>query len=255
MSRYAKPIILSHPTPRTPYFSYQDMSHQYYRLPGGLVRILQSGTPFPALEDALHNPNGLVAIGGDLDAQRLLNAYHQGIFPWFSEGEPVLWWSPDPRMVLFPDELKISKSLDKRLRKQDYEIRFNSAFSAVISACAATPRPGQDGTWITKDIMQAYGELHRLGYAHSAETWIDGKLAGGLYGVQLGKMFFGESMFHHVTDASKLAFVHMVQKLQSQGCELIDCQMKTQHLASLGAREIPRSEFSQRLHELVHYPV
>ncbi|SNR75267.1 leucyl/phenylalanyl-tRNA--protein transferase [Methylobacillus rhizosphaerae] len=231
------------------------MSHQYYRLPGGLVRILQSDTPFPALEDALQNPNGLVAIGGNLDAQRLLSAYHQGIFPWFSEGEPILWWSPDPRMVLFPDELKISKSLDKRLRKQDFEIRFNSAFSAVISACAATPRPGQDSTWITEDIMQAYCELHHLGYAHSAETWIDGKLVGGLYGIQLGKMFFGESMFHHATDASKLAFVHMVQKLQSQGCELIDCQMKTQHLASLGAREIPRSEFSQRLHELVHYAV
>lgn len=230
------------------------MSHQYYRLPGGLVCALQADTPFPPLENALEEPNGLIAIGGDLNPYRLLNAYRQGIFPWFSEGEPILWWSPDPRMVLFPDELKISRSLAKRLKHQDYEIRFNTAFQEVISACAATPRAGQGGTWITEGIMQGYTTLHQLGYAHSAETWMDGKLVGGLYGVKLGRMFYGESMFHHVTDASKLAFVHMVQKLQAQGCGMIDCQMKTRHLASLGAREIPRAEFSQRLLELVHYP-
>lgn len=230
------------------------MSHQYYRLPSGLVRALQDNTPFPALEAALQEPNGLLAIGGDLSAERLLSAYQQGIFPWFSEGEPILWWSPDPRMVLFPTELKISRSLAKRLKRQDYEIRFNSAFSDVIAACSATPREGQDGTWITHDIMQGYTKLHRLGYAHSAETWMDGKLVGGLYGIRIGRMFYGESMFHHVTDASKLAFVHMVQHLQTLGCGMIDCQMKTRHLASLGAREIPRAEFSQRLRELIHYP-
>lgn len=230
------------------------MSHQYYRLPGGLVRALQDNTPFPPLEAALQEPNGLLAIGGYLSTERLLSAYQQGIFPWFSEGEPILWWSPDPRMVLFPTELKISRSLAKRLKRQDYEIRFNSAFSEVIAACSATPREGQDGTWITHDIMQGYTELHRLGYAHSAETWMNGKLVGGLYGIRIGRMFYGESMFHHVTDASKLAFVHMVQHLQTLGCEMIDCQMKTRHLASLGAREIPRAEFSQRLRELIHYP-
>ncbi|MGY1488327.1 leucyl/phenylalanyl-tRNA--protein transferase [Methylobacillus pratensis] len=230
------------------------MSHQYYRLPGGLVRALQANTPFPPLEAALQEPNGLIAIGGELTAERLLSAYYQGIFPWFSEGEPVLWWSPDPRMVLLPGELKISRSLAKRLKRQDYEIRYNTAFKEVIAACAATPREGQNGTWITEGIMEAYTTLHQLGHAHSAETWMDGKLVGGLYGVSLGRMFYGESMFHHATDASKLAFVHMVQRLQALGCGMIDCQMKTQHLASLGAREIPRAEFSQRLHELVHYP-
>ncbi|WP_334106588.1 leucyl/phenylalanyl-tRNA--protein transferase [Methylobacillus sp.] len=230
------------------------MSNQYYRLPGGLVCALQADTPFPPLENALEEPNGLIAIGGDLNPYRLLNAYRQGIFPWFSQNEPILWWSPDPRMVLFPDELKISRSLAKRLKHRDYEIRFNTAFQKVIAACAATPRVGQDGTWITDDIMQGYTTLHQLGYAHSAETWMNGKLVGGLYGVKLGRMFYGESMFHHVTDASKLAFVHMVQRLQAHGCGMIDCQMKTLHLLSLGAREIPRAEFSQRLLELVHYP-
>ncbi|ABE49200.1 Leucyltransferase [Methylobacillus flagellatus KT] len=230
------------------------MTHQYYRLPGGPVRVLQAGTPFPPLEAALREPNGLIAIGGDLTAERLLNAYAQGIFPWFSEGEPILWWSPDPRMVLFPGELKISRSLAKRLKRRDYEIRFNTAFSQVIAACAATPREGQDGTWITDGIMEAYNTLHLLGHAHSAETWVDGKLVGGLYGVSLGRMFYGESMFHHTTDASKLAFVHMVRRLQALGYGMIDCQMKTRHLASLGAREITRAEFSQRLNELVHYP-
>mgnify|MGYP002376197460 CR=1 FL=1 len=202
----------------------------------------------------MQEPNGLLAIGGDLSAERLLSAYQEGIFPWFSEGEPILWWSPDPRMVLFPNELKISRSLAKRLKRQDYEIRFNSSFSEVITACSATPREGQDGTWITHDIMRGYTELHRLGYAHSAETWMNGALVGGLYGIRIGRMFYGESMFHHVADASKLAFVHMVQHLQTLGCGMIDCQMKTQHLASLGAREIPRAEFSQRLRELIHYP-
>ncbi|MCB5183900.1 leucyl/phenylalanyl-tRNA--protein transferase [Methylobacillus gramineus] len=230
------------------------MSHRYYRLPGGLVRALDANTPFPALSEALQEPNGLIAVDGDLSAKRLLEAYQLGIFPWFSAGEPILWWSPDPRMVLFPQELKISKSLSKRLKKPDYEVRFNTVFSEVIQACANTGRDGQDGTWITQQIMDGYSQLHALGYAHSAETWIDGKLVGGLYGVRIGNMFYGESMFHHVTDASKLAFVHMVKHLQQGGCGMIDCQMKTAHLISLGAREISRAEFSQRLDELVHYP-
>ncbi len=230
------------------------MSHQYYRLPGGLVRALDGDTPFPAPEQALSTPNGLLAIGGDLSAERLLQAYKLGIFPWFSPGEPILWWSPNPRMVLFPAELKVSRSLAKRLRREDYEIRFDSAFEQVMLACASTAREGQDGTWITQDIMQGYLALHRMGYAHSAESWMDGQLVGGLYGVKLGNMFYGESMFHHVSDASKLALVHWVRHLEAQGCGMIDCQMNTSHLASLGAREISRLEFSQRLHELVHYP-
>ncbi|MCB5187873.1 leucyl/phenylalanyl-tRNA--protein transferase [Methylobacillus caricis] len=230
------------------------MSHRYYRLPGGLVRVLDANTPFPALNEALQEPNGLIAVGGNLSSARLLEAYQLGIFPWFSEGDPILWWSPDPRMVLFPEELKISRSLGKRLRKPDYEVRFNTAFDQVIKACANTGREGQDGTWITEEIMHGYIQLHELGYAHSAETWMDGILVGGLYGVRIGHMFYGESMFHHVTDASKLAFVHMVRHLQTFGCGMIDCQMKTSHLASLGAREISRAEFSQRLYELVHYP-
>ena len=228
------------------------MLEDYYQLPTGRVAALDISTPFPPVSYALAEPNGLLAIGGDLSEQRLLSAYQQGIFPWFSEGEPVLWWSPDPRMVLFPNELKVSRSLGKRLNQQDYEVRFNTAFEQVMLACANTGRPDQDGTWITDDIIAGYCRLHELGYAHSAETWIDGKLVGGLYGVAIGKMFYGESMFHHVTDASKIAFVHWVRYLQSQGYGMIDCQMKTAHLASLGAREIPRTEFLQRLRELVN---
>ncbi|HEY3301487.1 MAG TPA: leucyl/phenylalanyl-tRNA--protein transferase [Methylophilaceae bacterium] len=231
------------------------MSGDYYQLPTGKVVALYDKTPFPPLTQALHEPNGLLAIGGTLTAARLLEAYQQGIFPWFNEGDPVLWWSPDPRMVLFPKELKISHSLAKRLKKTDYEVRINTAFKAVISECANTARRQEDGsytygTWITEDIIQAYTELHRLGYAHSAETWIDGKLVGGLYGVTIGKMFYGESMFHHVTDGSKLAFVHLVKRLQADGFGMIDCQMKTSHLASLGAREISRDDFSRRLQTL-----
>lgn len=223
----------------------------FYRLPGGDVVALEEHTPFPPLQAALQHPNGLLAIGGDLTPQRLLDAYARGIFPWFSPGEPVLWWSPDPRMVMFPEELKISRSLSKRLRKTDYEIRFDSAFREVMLACSQAPREGQNGTWIVPDMIDAYCRLHELGYAHSAETWIDGELAGGLYGVKLGRMFYGESMFHRVTDASKIAFVHLVRRLQQQGVGMIDCQMHTSHLASLGAREIPRHEFSHKLTELV----
>lgn len=228
------------------------MQGDYYQLPTGKVAALYDKTPFPPLTQALKEPNGLLAIGGSLTASRLLEAYQQGIFPWFNEDDPVLWWSPDPRMVLFPNELKISHSLVKRLKKTDYEVRIDTAFKAVIRECANTERRQEDGsyalgTWITEDIIQAYTELHSLGYAHSAETWINGELVGGLYGVMIGKMFYGESMFHHVTDGSKLAFVHLVKRLQADGIGMIDCQMKTSHLASLGAREISRDEFSRQL--------
>ena len=219
-----------------------------------MIPWLVANEPFPPTEQALQEPNGLIAAGGDLSPERLLAAYRLGIFPWFSAGQPILWWSPDPRMVLFPNELRISRSLARRLRKQDYEVRFDTAFREVMLACANTERPGQDGTWITPEIISAYCKLHDLGYAHSMETWIDGQLAGGIYGVAIGKMFYGESMFHHVTDASKIALVHLMRYLQQNHFGMMDCQMKTSHLASLGAREIRRTEFSQRLSELVNYP-
>ena len=212
-------------------------------------------SPFPPLASALADPNGLLAAGGDLSPQRLIEAYRSGIFPWFNEGEPILWWSPDPRMVLIlgAGELKISRSLGKVLKKGEYEIRFDSAFSQVMQACAA-PRKRQAGTWIHPDMISAYTVLHQMGLAHSVETWIDGELMGGLYGIALGRMFFGESMFSHVPDASKIAFVHLVKQLERWNFGMIDCQMKTAHLASLGAREIPREEFSQKLKELVNCP-
>jgi leucyl/phenylalanyl-tRNA--protein transferase len=223
------------------------MSHAYYQLPNGRVSCIDGGCDFPPLSNALHEPNGLIAIGGDLTLARLLSAYRQGIFPWFSEGEPILWWSPNPRTVLFPDELKVADSLKKTLKKQKFEVRFNTAFRQVISACSSTLRCGQDGTWITQDIIDAYCALHQAGYAVSAESWLDGKLVGGCYGVKIGSMFYGESMFHHVSDASKIAFVNLVVYLQNLGVGMIDCQMKTAHLASLGAREISRSEFIKKL--------
>lgn len=227
------------------------MSHGYYQLPTGRVASIDGDCDFPPLNNALKEPNGLVAIGGDLSPQRLLSAYGQGIFPWFSDDEPILWWSPDPRMVLFPDELKISSSLKKTLKKQLFELRFNTAFREVITACSKTPRGEQNGTWITKDIIDAYCALHEAGFAISAETWLNGKLVGGCYGVKIGHMFYGESMFHHVTDASKVAFVSLVEYLKTQGVGMIDCQMKTAHLASFGAREISRDKFINQLSLLI----
>lgn len=227
------------------------MSERYLQLPGGRIRVLGPDLMFPPVEQALDDPNGLLAIGGDLSPQRLLAAYRHGIFPWFSTGQPILWWSPAPRMVLYPQELNISRSMRKRLKQQDYEVRYNTAFREVMQACAETVRPDQDDTWITGPMIEAYATLQELGHALSAETWIDGQLAGGLYGVRIGRMFFGESMFHRVSNASKIAFIHLVQELQRQGCGLIDCQMHTSHLASLGAREIPRREFCRQLAELI----
>jgi leucyl/phenylalanyl-tRNA--protein transferase len=218
-----------------------------------VIPWLNPNDPFPPLESALREPNGLLAAGGDLSSQRLIEAYKRGIFPWFNPGDPILWWSPDPRMVLFPDELKISRSLRKTLKNPPYEIRVDTAFRQVMEACAA-PRDGHSGTWITPAMIAAYTELHRQGLAHSVETWMNGKLVGGLYGISLGRMFYGESMFSLATDASKIAFVHLVRQLERWGFGMIDCQMKTAHLASLGAREIPRAEFSQKLTELVNFP-
>jgi leucyl/phenylalanyl-tRNA--protein transferase len=218
-----------------------------------MLNWLTADAPFPPLARALHEPNGLLAAGGDLSPERLLMAYRHGIFPWFSEGQPILWWSPDPRMVLFPPELKVSRSLSKTLRKRPFEVRTDTAFRAVMQGCAA-PRPGEPGTWISPEMIAAYTRLHELGLAHSVETWRGDELVGGLYGIALGRMFYGESMFSHATDASKIAFVHLVRQLERWGFGMIDCQMKTEHLASLGAREIPRNEFARRLEELVNYP-
>lgn len=226
------------------------MSNGYYQLPNGRVASIDQDCQFPAIEDALKEPNGLIAIGGDLSLTRLIAAYRQGIFPWFSDDEPILWWTPDPRMVLFPDELKISASLKKTIKKQRFEIRFNSAFRAVITACSSALRAGQHGTWITQDIIDAYCNLHDAGYAVSSEAWLNGKLVGGCYGVKIGHMFYGESMFTDVSDASKVAFVHLVQHLKSERVGMIDCQMKTAHLARFGAREISRLEFMQKLNFL-----
>jgi leucyl/phenylalanyl-tRNA--protein transferase len=223
------------------------MSNAYYQLETGRVAYLEADCPFPPLNDALTEPNGLLAIGGALTQTRLLDAYKKGIFPWFTETEPVMWWSPSPRMVLFTDELKVSKSLAKAIKKQPFTIKFNTNFRGVISACSQTPRDGQDGTWITEDIINAYCQLHEAGHAISAEAWDGDTLVGGCYGIKIGNMFYGESMFHHATDASKIAFVAMVQKLQADGVPLIDCQMKTTHLASFGAREISREAFLEQL--------
>ena len=201
---------------------------------------------FPPLSEALDEPNGLLAAGGCLSSQRLINAYRHGVFPWFSDGEPILWWSPDPRLVLFPDNLYISTRLAKTLRQQKFEVTTNQAFESVIENCAKL-RVNAEGTWISEEIKQAYSKLHKEGVAHSFEAWREGELVGGLYGIALGKMFFGESMFHVQRDASKVAFVHCVNQLKLQGFGLIDCQVYSEHLASLGAEEISRAEFSQLL--------
>lgn len=193
---------------------------------------------------------GLLAIGGRVTLARLDEAYAMGVFPWYSPGQPPLWWSPDPRMVLPPGELKISRSLAKTLRNASYEVRLDTAFAEVIAACARRPRPGQSGTWIGAEMRDAYKELHRHGHAHSVETWIDGRLAGGLYGVAIGRAFFGESMFSLARDASKIALAHLCAYIARRGFGIIDCQMETSHLASLGARPIPRREFIARLDAL-----
>jgi leucyl/phenylalanyl-tRNA--protein transferase len=207
-----------------------------------VIPWLEPGAPFPPVERALREPDGLLAAGLELTPDRILDAYRQGIFPWFSDGQPVLWWSPDPRMVLVPSEIRITRSMHKVLRNRPYEVRCDSAFEAVMRACAA-PRDGQAGTWISDEMIEAYSALHERGYAHSVETWIDGRLAGGLYGMAIGRMFYGESMFSTERDASKIALVHLARYLETRAFGLIDCQMNTGHLGSMGGREIPRREF------------
>jgi leucyl/phenylalanyl-tRNA--protein transferase len=201
---------------------------------------------FPDPGYALQEPDGLLAVGGDLSPARLLNAYRQGIFPWYSDGQPILWWSPNPRAVLYPEKLRISRSLRKTLRRAPFRITLDSAFAEVIAACSE-PRPDQAGTWITEEMRQAYIQLHRIGFAHSVECWEGEALVGGLYGVSLGKVFFGESMFARRSDASKVGFAHLVEQLKLWGFGLIDCQVHTGHLASLGAEDIPREHFLELL--------
>ena len=218
-----------------------------------MIPFLHADDPFPPVDCALTDPNGLLAAGGDLSPARLIDAYQRGIFPWFGEDDPVLWWSPDPRMVLYCEELRVSRSLRRVLRSGRFRVTMDAAFPAVMAGCAE-PRPGQDGTWITPAMTAAYRRLEALGVAHSVETWVDDRLVGGLYGVALGRMFFGESMFARETDASKVAFVHLVRQLERWEMPLIDCQMSTAHLASLGAREIARAEFTREVRRLVSQP-
>jgi len=205
-----------------------------------MLFLLDKELSFPPV--SLAEPDGLLAMGGDLSPERLLLAYQQGIFPWY-EGEHILWWCPDPRFVLFPTELKIHKSVRRLLKANAFEFTTNKDFTAVIRACKKIVRPGQDGTWITDEVEKAYIHLHHLGHAHSVETWQDGELVGGLYGIKLGKLFFGESMFSKVSQASRYAFIKYVQQLKEEGIELVDCQVYTEYLESLGARMIDREEF------------
>jgi len=209
------------------------------------LHILDHKLWFPPLEEADHN--GLLAAGGDLSAERLLLAYRKGIFPWF-EGDIPLWWSPDPRFVLFPNQLYISKSMQQVIKRKQFQCTQNTNFKAVIEGCSIAERTGQDGTWITIGMVRAYLDLHAKGYAHSFEAWQNGKLIGGLYGVKIGNVFFGESMFATVSNASKTAFIWAVQQLQNSGVQLIDCQVYTGHLESLGAVHIDRQEFLDLLH-------
>ncbi len=204
---------------------------------------------FPPLETALRDPDGLLAVGGDLSIARLITAYKTGIFPWYNEGEPILWWSPDPRFVIFPDEIKISRSLAKNIRNNHFEIRMDTAFEQVIANCARQPRKDQPGTWISSDMYYAYVKLHHTGHAHSVEVWSNQQLVGGLYGVHTGQVFCGESMFSHQSNTSKIAFVHLCQFLHFHKFKLIDSQVYTEHLERLGAKMIPRNEYSQILQQ------
>ena len=210
--------------------------------------VLDKELYFPPVH--LAEPDGLLAIGGDLTVERLLLAYKNGIFPWY-EGEHILWWCPDPRFVLFPDELKISKSMKQLIKKEEFQFTINKAFEEVINNCKTIDRKGQEGTWITNEVKKAYTLLHKKVIAHSAEVWKNGVLAGGLYGIRLGKVFFGESMFSKQSNASKYAFIKYAEYLKEEGVEIIDCQVYTEHLESLGARMIPRKEFISLLKKLI----
>ncbi len=212
------------------------------------LTVLDDKFWFPNVEEALDD--GLLAIGGDLQPERILLAYKRGIFPWY-DGDLPLWWCPNPRFVLFPDELRVSKSMKMLFKKNIFKITVNTNFSAVIKACKATERKGQDGTWIKSEVEMAYTTLHNLGIAHSVEAWLNGELVGGLYGIKIGKVFFGESMFSHISNASKYAFITYVQQLKSEGIVLVDCQIYTEHLESLGAKMIMRQQFIHLLQQLL----
>lgn len=211
---------------------------------------LENDLIFPAQH--LAEPDGLLAVGGDLSPERLLFGYENGIFPWFSEEEEILWWCPDPRFVLFPSQLRISSSMKQLLKRNEFEFTINKAFEQVINNCKMIDRGGNNGTWITDEMKDAYINLHQLGYAHSAEVWKEDELVGGLYGVKLGKVFFGESMFSKISNASKYAFIKYVEHVQAEGIEMIDCQVYTAHLKSLGAEMIARTEFINRLRQLIN---
>ncbi len=221
-----------------------------------MLHLLDSGnpdTPFPDVELAKKEPNGLLALGGDLSPERLINAYRQGIFPWYSDGQPILWWSPNPRTVLFPTQLKISRSLQKTLRNKPFTVSFDRHFEHVLQHCA-TPRDDAEGTWITAEMEAAYTQLHKQQIAHSVEVWHEGKLVGGLYGVAIGQVFFGESMFSKISDASKIALIHLSSHLINWGYQLIDCQVYSNHLSSLGAYEIDRQRFTNHLKQWCNQP-
>jgi len=219
-----------------------------------LHQLDQEKLDFPPFEQALNQPNGLLAIGGDLSTERLLIAYRQGIFPWYEAAQPILWWHPDPRMVLYPEELHVSRSLAKFIKSHPYRITCDQDFAGLIKACAEQRGKGRQGTWITPEMQQAYIRLHTEGWAHSVEVWEQDKLVGGLYGLAIGAVFFGESMFSQVNNTSKLAFVTLVRKLQAQDYKLIDCQVASKHLSSLGARDIPRRLFMRQLLEAIELP-
>lgn len=218
-----------------------------------LTWLQRDSLTFPPLEKALREPNGLLAAGGDLRPERLIAAYRHGCFPWYQDGQPLLWWSPDPRTVLFPGELHVSRSLRKVIRQGQFQVTFDGAFAEVIRACAA-PRDYADGTWITTPMQQAYIDLHERGVAHSVEVWQDQQLVGGLYGLAMGRLFFGESMFSRADNASKVGFASLVEQLAAWQFELIDCQMPTQHLHSLGARSISREAFAAYLTGFLDQP-
>jgi leucyl/phenylalanyl-tRNA--protein transferase len=218
-----------------------------------MIPFLGPADPFPPVEQALDNPDGLLAAGGSLGVKRLVEAYRRGIFPWFNEGDPILWWSPDPRTVLRPPRIHVSHSLRKRLRKHAFMVTIDHAFARVLDGCAA-PRAGETGTWLSPAMRRAYKQLHAVGIAHSLEVWMDGELAGGIYGVGLGRMFFGESMFTQRTDASKIGMVSLAAQLDRWQFPLIDCQLETEHLLSLGAEAIPRRQFVAQIERLVGEP-
>ena len=218
-----------------------------------MIPFLSYTDPFPPVDEALREPNGLLAAGGDLSPERLVAAYAEGIFPWFGEDDPILWWSPDPRMVLHVNEVHVSRSLGKVIRAGRFQFTMDRAFKDVLRGCAETRRD-HEGTWITGDMEEAYTQMAALGYAHSVEAWQDGALVGGLYGVAIGRMFFGESMFTRVSDSSKAALVQFAWQLERWGMPMIDCQMSTRHLASLGARDVPRADFLRDVRSLVQQP-